>query len=144
MTKLIGPPRSRRRRWTFLWCLVVVLSASMVFISGALSTPPQQNPPGYFELDKNVVNDQLTYHQGTLLSAIRNVTDTTFQICEKTPVLPNEKLLTTADTGAKLRIDGEVMTLGSVDAPKANPAGGCKFTDPTDTTADVATYHVTR
>ena len=144
MTRLIGPPRSRRRHWTFLGCLIAMLSVGMVFIGGALGTPPQQNPPGYFELDKNVVNDQLTYHEGTLLNAIRNTTDTTFQICEKKPVLPNEQQLTTADAGAKLRIDGEVMTLVSVASPKAGPAGGCKFTDPTDVTQNVATYTVTR
>jgi hypothetical protein len=37
MTRVIGPPRSRRRRWTLLWCLVAAVGASMFFISGALA-----------------------------------------------------------------------------------------------------------
>jgi len=143
-TRILGPTGSTRRRWSFLSCLFAALALGMLFIAGALGTPPQTNPPGYFELDKNAVNNQSTYHQGTLLSSIKNATALTFDICEKTPVLPGEKLLTTVDAGAKLRIDGEVMTLVSVDAPKQPPAGGCKFSDPNDTAADVATYHVTR
>ena len=38
MTRLIGPPESRRRRWTFLWCLVVALGVGGLFISGASGT----------------------------------------------------------------------------------------------------------
>jgi hypothetical protein len=37
MTRVIGPPKSRRRRWTFLWCLTVALAAGIIFIPGALA-----------------------------------------------------------------------------------------------------------
>jgi hypothetical protein len=35
MTRVIGAPRSRRRRWTFMWCLIVALSIGAFFIAGA-------------------------------------------------------------------------------------------------------------
>src|SRR6266550_1828607 len=47
MTRIIGPPKSRRRRWTFLWSLCVVLGVGMFFISGAQAV----HELGVFELD---------------------------------------------------------------------------------------------
>ena len=49
MTRVIGPPRSRRRRWTFVWCLVVTLGVSMFFIAGAQAV----HDTGVFQLDGN-------------------------------------------------------------------------------------------
>jgi hypothetical protein len=49
MTRVIGPPKSRRRRWTFLWCLTVAVAAGIIFIPGALAVHDE----GVFELDGN-------------------------------------------------------------------------------------------
>jgi hypothetical protein len=35
MTRIIGPPKSRRRHWTSLWCLIVALGVGVFYISGA-------------------------------------------------------------------------------------------------------------
>lgn len=52
MTRVIGAPRSRRRRWTFMWCLVVLLGVGAFFITGAQAV----NQTGAFELDGNAVS----------------------------------------------------------------------------------------
>lgn len=49
MTRVIGPPRSRRRRWTFLWCLVVVLGVGTFFVAGAQAV----HATGIFQLDSD-------------------------------------------------------------------------------------------
>jgi hypothetical protein len=46
MTRVIGPPKSKRRRWTFLWCLVIAVGVGMLFIPGALAVHEFQ-----FQLD---------------------------------------------------------------------------------------------
>jgi hypothetical protein len=33
--KVIGPTGSRRRRWTYLWCLVIAIGVGMFFVAGA-------------------------------------------------------------------------------------------------------------
>jgi hypothetical protein len=52
MTRVIGPRHSRRRRWTFLWCLVVALGVGAFAISGAQAV----HETGAFELDGNAVS----------------------------------------------------------------------------------------
>jgi hypothetical protein len=47
MTRIIGPPKSRRRHWTFLGALVAALSIGMIFIAGAQSSV---NDVGVFQL----------------------------------------------------------------------------------------------
>jgi hypothetical protein len=49
MTRIIGPPRSRRRHWTFLSCLVAALTVGVFFISGAQAV----HDLGVFQLDGN-------------------------------------------------------------------------------------------
>jgi len=46
MTRIIGPPRSRRRHWTFLSCLVLALTFGALYISGAQAVHDE----GLFEL----------------------------------------------------------------------------------------------
>jgi hypothetical protein len=53
MTKVIGPPRSKRRRWTFIWFLVVALGAGMLFI-GAAQAVHDEN---VFELEGNAITN---------------------------------------------------------------------------------------
>jgi hypothetical protein len=141
MTRVIGAPRSRRRRWTFTWCLIVLVGVGMVFITGAASLPPQTQ--GYVELDKNATDNLTTYHLGSLLSSIKNATATSFDVCERTPTLPGDSLPPALTTPFTILIDGETMTVTGVGSSQP-AAGGCKFMDPADTTADVRTYTVTR
>ena len=75
MTRVIGPPRSKRRRRTFICCLLVSLGVGMLFISGALAVAPEANPPGYMELDKDAIHNQTALHMGTLKSSA-SATDT--------------------------------------------------------------------
>jgi hypothetical protein len=49
MTRVIGPPRSRRRRWTFLWCLVIALGVGTFFVAGAQAV----HATGIFQLDSD-------------------------------------------------------------------------------------------
>jgi hypothetical protein len=51
MTRVIGPPKSRRRRWTFLWCLAVAVAAGVIFIPGALAVHDLD-----FQLDGDTTN----------------------------------------------------------------------------------------
>ncbi len=57
MTRVIGPPKSRRRRWTFLACLMAALAVGVFYIAGAQATPTgtavQDN--GLFQLDGNTL-----------------------------------------------------------------------------------------
>jgi hypothetical protein len=55
MTRVIGPPKSRRRHWTFLGCLVLALGVAVFYIAGAQATPTDSGPQnnGLFELDGN-------------------------------------------------------------------------------------------
>ena len=52
MTRIIGPPKSRRRHWTFMWCLVVAIGVGIFYIPGALAV----HETGAFELDGNAVS----------------------------------------------------------------------------------------
>jgi hypothetical protein len=141
MTRIIGPPKSRRRHWTLLWCLTLAVGVGVFYVAGAQSLPPQTQ--GYIELDKNATNNLTTFHLGTLLSSIKNANATSFDVCERTPTLPGDILPPTLTTPFTILIDGETMTVTAVGA--SQPASGaCKYLDPADTTADVRTYTVTR
>jgi len=52
MTRVIGAPKSRRRRWTFLWCLIAVVGLGVVFIPGALAVHDE----GVFQLEGNALH----------------------------------------------------------------------------------------
>ena len=66
MTRVIGPPKSRRRRWTFLWCLTVALAAGIIFIPGALAVH-----------DEAALRQRLTDHMGLGLRYLAQHRDTT-------------------------------------------------------------------
>ena len=57
MTRIIGPPRSRRRQWTFLSCLAAAVTVGVFFIGGASAV----HDLGVFQLD----GDALTSQQST-------------------------------------------------------------------------------
>src|SRR5438046_3042676 len=93
--KVIGPTGSRRRRWLFLLCLVSAISGAVFSISGAFGAPPEGNPPGYLELDKDAVHNQTALHMGTLKSSV-TATATSVVVCEytggPTPAASGDKL----------------------------------------------------
>src|SRR5919198_326905 len=55
MSRIIGPPKSRRRRWTVLWCLLVAVGVGLVFIPGALAVHDLA-----FQLDGDVSSSTTT------------------------------------------------------------------------------------
>ena len=57
MTRVIGPPKSKRRRWTFLWCLIVVLTVGGLYIAGAGAL---NSTTGELELDGNATTQTAT------------------------------------------------------------------------------------
>src|SRR4051794_37518779 len=78
MTRVIGAPRSRRRRWTFMWCLIAMVTLGIVFIPGALAV----HDTGAFELDGNATtsssNDwDRVCHQATNNAGCGTTSDTT-------------------------------------------------------------------
>jgi hypothetical protein len=56
MTRVIGPKKSKRRRWTFLSALAVAVGLSILFIPGAFAV----HDLGLFELDTATINGQVT------------------------------------------------------------------------------------
>src|SRR4051794_4749546 len=132
MTRLIGPPRSRRRSWTFLSCLAVALGAGLLFIAGALGTAPEANPPGFFALDKNAAHDLNTPHLGVLAGNI-TASATSFTVCE---------LVAPPATPFTILVDGEQMTVTAT-GTASNKTGGCAFSNPNDSAADTRPWTVT-
>src|SRR5690349_4298454 len=131
MTRIIGPPRSRRRHWTFLSCLAVVLGISLISIAGALSVPPEGSPsPGFFELDKNAADGLATPHLGVLAGNITS-SATSFGVCE---------LGAPPATPFTIMVDDEQMTVNTV-ANTTKGAGGCNFANPDDTAVDTRTWN---
>src|SRR5690349_18523599 len=58
--RILGPTGSTRRKRFLLVPLTLAALAAFFVIAGAQATPPEQNPPGYFELDKNLINNEQT------------------------------------------------------------------------------------
>ncbi len=56
MTRVIGPKKSKRRRWTFLSALSIAVGLSILFIPGAFAV----HDLGLFELDTATINGQVT------------------------------------------------------------------------------------
>lgn len=62
MTRVIGPPKSRRRRWTILFSVLVAVGFGVLFIPGALAV----HDTGAFELDSGAAGaNAVTDHAGT-------------------------------------------------------------------------------
>jgi hypothetical protein len=133
MTRIIGPPRSRRRHWTLLSCLAIALGIGLISIAGALGVAPEGNPPGFFELDKNAANDLTTPHLGVLGGNI-TAGASSFSVCE---------LGTAPATPFTIMVDAEQMTVTSV-ATTTKGTGGCNFTNPADSAVDTRVWNVTR
>src|SRR5436190_20793164 len=72
MTRIIGAPKSRRRHWTLLWCLIAVIGVGVVFIPGALAV----HDTGVFQLD----GDAATGTQ-TVTAGIPPATDDWDKVC---------------------------------------------------------------
>src|SRR5580765_7454990 len=119
--KVIGPTGSRRRHWLFVWSVVVALGAAVFVIAGAQANPPEQ--AGFFELDKNLINNEQTptFSNGatppvfaTLGSLGGNITAaaTSFTVCQNTPTNPT--------TPITIQVEAERMTVGAI----ANASGG--------------------
>ena len=96
----------------------------MLAIAGAQATPPEQNPPGYFELDKDLINNEQPQSSdvgtalapnfvalGTLGGNI-NASVTSFTVCQAVALNPA--------TPITIQIDAERMTVGAI----ANASGG--------------------
>src|SRR5436190_16678754 len=57
-TRILGPTGSKRRKRFLLAPLLLVALAAFFVIAGAQANPPEQ--AGFFELDKNVINNEQT------------------------------------------------------------------------------------
>src|SRR5690348_5456479 len=97
--RILGPTGSTRRKRLLLVPLLLAAIAAFLVIAGAQATPPEQNPPGYFELDKNLINNEQTPSflnsatppvQTTLGSLGGNITAaaTSFTVCQNNATNP--------------------------------------------------------
>src|SRR5262245_58515052 len=137
--RILGPTGSTRRR-RFLWIpLLLVALAALLTIAGAQATPPEQNPPGYFELDKDLINNEKLQSSnigtvadpnlvalGVLGGNINNAV-TSFTVCQAVTGNPAPLPIT-------IQIDAERMTVTAI---ASAGGGGC-------TGAFKRTYTVTR
>jgi len=123
MTRVIGPPRSRRRRWTFLCTLVAALSVGMVFITGAQAV----HDLGLFELDTATVGGSLTGAANVaddpsvpgddwsdVFAGTDNAVVSTFQNDGVSPAAPGENLDTSYFTGGGTK---DTLDINSTCAP---------------------------
>src|SRR5262245_15590159 len=122
--KILGPTGSRRRRRFLFVPLLLVAAAAVFVIAGAQATPPEQNPPGYFELDKNLINNEQTpsFNTGTVQNPVMatlgllggNITAgaTSFTVCQNVSGNPT--------TPITIQVEAERMTVGNI----ANASGG--------------------
>jgi hypothetical protein len=109
-TQILGPRRSRRRRWSLLVPMLLVAFAAFLMIGGATANPPQNS--GLFELDKNAQNNVSTTFLGSLGGNI-NATQTSFTVCQAASANPSPLPIT-------IQVDAEQMTVGAI----ANAGGG--------------------
>jgi hypothetical protein len=73
MTRIVGPPGSRRRRRFLVGPVLLAMFVGLVFIGGALAVHNE----GLFELDKNIVDDNTTNDEDDWFN-INNDTDHAF------------------------------------------------------------------
>src|SRR4051812_27651948 len=111
--KVIGPTGSRRRHWLFLCSLIAALGAAAFVIAGAQANPPEQ--AGFFELDKNLTNNEQTPSSvvgGTAVALATlggNITAsaTSFTVCQAVATNPAPLPIT-------IQVDAERMTVGAI------------------------------
>ena len=137
MTLSKTAPRAKRR-----WGLLVALVAALMLALAAVASATAPEASGFFELDKNAIDNTTVSHLGVLKSSVKNATTTSIVVCERTPTLPFDPALPPA-VGTHILIDAEEMVITAVSAPSSQ-TGGCSFTDPNDEVTDVRTYTVTR
>ena len=117
-TRILGPTGSRRRRRFLFVPLLVAALAALFVIVGAQATPPQT--AGYFELDKNLINNEQTPSFGTApnlttlgsLGGNINASATSFTVCQNVSANPT--------TPITIQVEAERMTVGAI----ANASGG--------------------
>jgi len=117
-TRVLGPTGSRRRRRFLLVPLLVAALAALFVIVGAQATPPQT--AGFFELDKNLINNEQTPSFGTApnlttlgsLGGNINASTTSFTVCQNVSANPT--------TPITIQVEAERMTVTSI----ANASGG--------------------
>src|SRR5215211_876717 len=122
--RILGPTGSRRRRRFLFVPLLVAALAAILVVAGAQATPPQT--AGYFELDKNLINNEQTpsVNTGTVLNPNMktlgslggniNATQTSFTVCQNVTTIPT--------TPITIQVDAERMTVGSITTASG---GGC-------------------
>jgi hypothetical protein len=110
--RILGPTDSRRRRRFLLVPAFVVALVAFLAISGAQATPPEQS--GFFELDKNAINDQSTTFLGSLGGNI-NASVQSFTVCQASSTNPSPLPIT-------IQVDAEQMTVGAI---ASAGGGGC-------------------
>ena len=98
---------------------------------------------GFFELDKNATNDLTVSHLGALKSQIRNADRRRRSRLRARADAADRPGAAAGHVGTTILIDAEQMVITDVGAA-SNKTGGCSFSDPADTVADVRTYTVTR
>src|SRR6266545_226650 len=120
-TRILGPTGStRRKRFLFLPLTLVALAAFFV-IAGAQANPPEQ--AGFFELDKNLINDEQTpsFPDSSTPPVLKtlgalggniNATATSFTVCQNNASNPT--------TPITIQVEAERRTVGAI----ANASGG--------------------
>src|SRR5437867_9117967 len=123
MTRVIGPTGSRRRSRFLLAPILLAALAALFVIAGAQANPPEQ--AGFFELDKNLINNEQTpsfsntatppkqVTLGTLGGNI-SATATSFTVCQGSATNPSTPLT--------IQVDAERMTVGAIAIASG---GGC-------------------
>src|SRR4051794_41122258 len=110
--RILGPTGSTRRRRFLLVPLLLVALAAFFVIAGAQANPP--DTAGYFELDKNLINNEQTPSfptadtppvQKTLgvLGGNISATATSFVVCQTSSTNPA--------TPFTIQVDAERMTV---------------------------------
>ena len=118
--RVLGPSGDRRRRRLLIVSLVALAAA--LIIAAAQATPPEQNPPGYFELDKNLINNEQTPSFGAsnktlgVLGGNINASVQSFTVCQNTSTNPTTSTL----NPITIQVEAERMTVGAI----ANASGG--------------------
>src|SRR5690242_13075076 len=124
-TRILGPTGSTRRKRFLIVPLTLVALATFFVIAGAQANPPEQ--AGFFELDKNLINNEQTPSflnsatppvQTTLGSLGGNITAaaTSFTVCQNNATNPAASVA----NPITIQVEAERMTVGAI----ANASGG--------------------
>jgi len=135
-------PRRKGRRWLTALSTLSIVAGVLVFGSPTLGLTQTE-----FELDKNATDDLATEHLGTLKSSV-NSTATSFVVCERQFDITNDGInnpvvVPIPAVPFTIQVDAEQMTVTAKTNP-SNKTGGCSFSDPADSAAQVETWAVSR